>query len=809
MSGFTTIDIRGGTYFSQGALSFIKMRSIFISFVVMVASSVVSALAATPADTLYVSEASQREAGQMLLSDQRRLIVDAYKERDRMVDALQTPDQIKAWATKARAAFIQSMGGLPEKCPLDAKYTGRLQKDGYTIDKVLFQSRPDFWVSAHVYLPDPLPKEKIPGIIAPMGHSAAGKESDWYQDRVIGLVRQGFAVVAYDQVGLGERWQYFDPVTKLNIVGNRDAAGVFNPKVFFGSSTTNEHDYIGAQLWLTGDSLMQCITWDGIRAIDFLVSLPQVDPDRIGCTGASMGGTTTTFVAAVDPRLKVAIPVSYVTRRQLLAEDVKGFGMDAEQVQLATARPGEAWEEADLLLPMALHGGYVQIGGNIKDFFPIAGTRWAAQNLSGLYAKLGMADHFHLAEVDFGHGWSVPMYEANYKFLHEAFGQTGPFPPVNTSGVIPLKESQVLWTTPAGQVTAPPLNSLTLFDLNRQKADELGKARQAAGSSPKQIIEDAVKLSDTRDVGVPQSKFSGSAPRDGYVVEKYLIQTEAGIQVPALLIRAASAARTPSRVHYVYASPDGKQTVFDATHFPLREAVNTGASVLAIDVRGWGETRWRRKPDQPPSPMDLYAGWTSQSEEHLLTCNELRLGRTLVGSRATDMLASARWLRQHLMDGNKSQAFALIYLWGEGELGVAAIHAVAANPAAGLEAVAVRSIFSYDDWVHTRIYDVPMALIIPGILKKYDLPELAWAMAKTSGRPVVSWIDPVDAQGLAVDPGVVNAKIVAATPLDAGDAMQAARVYAGAINESWRRLSTLSRAQQWILDLEGAKSVKP
>jgi hypothetical protein len=207
--------------------------------------------------------------------------------------------------------------------------------------------------------------------------------------------------------------------------------------------------------------------------------------------------------------------------------------------------------------------------------------------------------------------------------------------------------------------------------------------------------------------------------------------------------------------------------------------------------------------------MDLYAGWTSQSEEHLLTCNELRLGRTLVGSRATDMLASARWLRQHLMDGNKSQAFALIYLWGEGELGVAAIHAVAANPAAGLEAVAVRSIFSYDDWVHTRVYDVPMALIIPGILKKYDLPELAWAMAKTSGRPVVSWIDPVDAQGLAVDPGVVNAKIVASTPLDAGDAMQAARVYAGAINESWRRLSILSRAQQWILDLEGAKSVKP
>ncbi|MCC6423331.1 MAG: acetylxylan esterase [Phycisphaerales bacterium] len=784
------------------------MRPVVFTLCAIVFGMVANVAWAAQEDTLYTTAAAQREAGQMLLRYQRQLIVNAYQERDKTVNALQTPDEIKSWASKARAAFIQSMGGLPEKCPLDAKYTGHLQRDGYTIDKVLFQSRPNFWISANIYLPDPLPKQKIPGIIAPMGHTSAGKQADWYQERVIGLVRQGFAVVAYDQIGLGERWQYYDPATKLNIVGNRDGFGVFNPKVFFGNSTSGEHEYIGAQLWLTGGSLMQHVVWDGVRAIDFLVSLPQVDPDNIGCSGASMGGTATTFIATVDPRLKVAIPVSYVTRRQLLAEDVKGFAIDAEQLQLNTAKPGEALEEADLLLPMTLHGGYVQIGGNIKDFFPIAGTRWAAENLTGLFTKLGMANHFHYAEVDFGHGWSVPMYEANYKFLHMAFGQTGPFPPVNTSGVIPLKETNILWATESGQVIAPPLNSLSLIDLNRAQADELRKARRADNPSPGQIIHDAVELSSTRQVEIPQSTSYGSTTRDGYVIEKHNIHTEPGIHVPALLIRSASTTRPTSRINYIYASPDGKQTVFDPSHFPLRQALDAGSSVLAIDARGWGETRWRRNPDQPPSPMNQYAGWTTYSEEEILTYNELSLGRTLVGSRATDMLASAHWLRHHLPAGGKMDSFALIYLWGEGELGVAAIHAVAADPVGGIEAVAVGSLYSYDDWARTRIYDVPKALIIPGILKKYDLPELAWALSEISGRPMVTWINPLDAQGTAVDPSVVNAKITTTTSLAVDQAMRAARVYAGALIDSWRKISVLSRAQEWNLDLEGATAGK-
>ena len=198
-----------------------------------------------------------------------------------------------------RAKVLELIGGLPDyRGPLNASVTRTLDRGDFVIENVTFESFPSFVITANLYRPKKAGRH--PAVLIPMGHWEQGKLAA--QLIASNLALKGFVVLAYDPIGQGERQQAYDPRFGKSIMGG----------------ATEQHFLPGAQALLLGQSFARYRIWDGIRALDYLVSRPEVDSDRIGCTGCSGGGTLATYISALDSRVKVAAPACYMNSFQTL-----------------------------------------------------------------------------------------------------------------------------------------------------------------------------------------------------------------------------------------------------------------------------------------------------------------------------------------------------------------------------------------------------------------------------------------------------------------------------------------------------------
>ena len=205
---------------------------------------------------------------------------------------------MQAWQSERKAFFLKQIGGLPERTPLRAQVTGTLQGKGYRVEKIMFESRPGFHVTGNLYLPEtPAP---WPAVLVPCGHSHDGKAVGQYQRAAILLAKHGMAAMCYDPVGQGERYQMLDPTQQRKVF--EDAAHVPTPHPNVRLMCTTEHTMVGVGSILLGTSVAQYRIWDGMRAIDYLQSRPDIRADKIGCTGNSGGGTLTAYLMALDER---------------------------------------------------------------------------------------------------------------------------------------------------------------------------------------------------------------------------------------------------------------------------------------------------------------------------------------------------------------------------------------------------------------------------------------------------------------------------------------------------------------------------
>jgi hypothetical protein len=233
------------------------------------------------------------------------------ENRGRLIDKLQSAEDWKKRQSDVREKLLDIIGPFPEKAPLKIRTTGMIQREDYRVEKLIYESLPGYYVTAALFIPEKL-KGRAPAILNPIGHSTMSFRRDIYQHTIINLVKKGFIVLTYDQVGQGERLQYYDP-----------ASG----KSRFGS--TDEHSYPGAQCFISGYSPAKYFIWDGIRGIDVLLSRKEVDPERIGLTGLSGGGTSTAFIGAIDDRVLAAAPECFITNFHYLLQS-RG-PQDAEQ----------------------------------------------------------------------------------------------------------------------------------------------------------------------------------------------------------------------------------------------------------------------------------------------------------------------------------------------------------------------------------------------------------------------------------------------------------------------------------------------
>ena len=283
------------------------------------------------------------------------LTAEAFKmlrTRAEKVSQIHTFDRWTQRQSSVRKTLWDVLGGIPEKTNLNAKITGTVKKKDYTIENIIYESLPGFFVTASLFIPDNV-KKPAPAILFCSGHSTGVYRLFLYQQPLLNLVKKGFIVLAIDPIGQGERLQYFDPVKGESVIG----------------SSTKEHSYPAAQIFVTGKSIARYFIWDGIRGIDYLVSRPEVDPKRIGVQGLSGGGTQTAYISALDDRVVASAPAGYITSFSRLLESIGAA--DGEQNFYHGIKEG--LDQADLLELRAPKPTLIM--ATYSDFFSIQGSR--------------------------------------------------------------------------------------------------------------------------------------------------------------------------------------------------------------------------------------------------------------------------------------------------------------------------------------------------------------------------------------------------------------------------------------------------
>lgn len=604
---------------------------------------------------------------------------DYLQKRSAKVAAIKT---LAAW--QERQAWIkktlqESVGPFPQKTALNARITKTISKDDYTVEHIIYESQPGYFVTSSLFIPRQLKNGKAPAIIYCSGHSATGYRS--YQNILINLVKKGFIVFAFDPISQGERIQYIDSTTG---------------KASFKWPAW-EHSYVGAQLFITGNTLANNFIWDGIRAIDYLLTRKEVDATRVGITGRSGGGTQSAYIAAFDDRIKAVAPENYITNFTRLFQTIGP--QDAEQDLLHSVQKG--LDMADLLAANAPKPALMIT--TTQDMFPIQGAIETASEVAGIYKAYTKSENFRMVTDDAPHASTKKNREAMYAFFQKVLDNPGDSTDVT---VTPLTVDE-LQVTHTGQVNTA-LNSETAFSLNRKDAEIRMRKLEAVRKNLPGYFVDAVasakKISgyiEPKVIGEPI--FTGRLQREGYAIEKYILKGEGDYVIPYFLLKPES----PSGKSLIYLHPLGKIT--DAAPGGEMEwFVKNGTTVLAPDVIGTGEM----------GPGSFKGDTYIDSVSYNVWFASMLIGRSITGIQAGDVVRLVNEL-------SRDKTTKEIYGLAKKELSPALLHAAAFDKRISKLAL-IEPYSSYRSIVMISQYK-PQFLhnTVPASIGVYDLPDLA------------------------------------------------------------------------------------
>ena len=325
---------------------------------------------------------------------------EAWKQDDlrrEVLKNIKNEKELAALQRETKLKLLNMIGGLPdEKTPLRPQITGSVQMNGYRIEKLVFESLPGFHVTALVYIPEN-GESKHPAVLVACGHSPIGKI--YYQPLCQRLVQRGYLVICWDPVGQAERSQFWNKATgqsRYNLV-------------------CGEHAVLGNLAYLAGANLVRWQIWDGIRALDYLLTRPDVDGNRISITGTSGGGVQAAHIAALDDRIKVAIPSCYISSLPMRAYNRIFADPDSDPEQDLDGMISEGVDHTGLLL--LIYPRPVLIASAVLDFFPIEGSRKTFREISELYDRFQTKDNIAMVEGYHKHQFSIENQEAALNFL--------------------------------------------------------------------------------------------------------------------------------------------------------------------------------------------------------------------------------------------------------------------------------------------------------------------------------------------------------------------------------------------------------
>ena len=355
--------------------------------------------------------------------------------REAEILAIRTKQQAEARKVKTRETLLKSLNGVPDYSgPLNAHVRGVLDAGDYRIEKLTYESLPRYLVTANLYVPKS--PGKHPAVLFALGHWEQGKS---FAQRIAGnLARKGFVVLAFDPVGQGERKQAFSDLTGRSLAG----------------SSVDQHMLAGALSLLVGDGSMRYFVKDGMRGIDYLVSRPEVDAERIGMTGCSGGGTVTTFTSALEPRIKVAAPSCYMQTFRAL---IPGSTGDSEQSNPNFIASG--LDQADMVEMFAPKPWLIT--STKEDFFTPAAAKPVYEEARKFYYLYGAEDGVKWVIGEGGHGTPTPVREEIYAWMLRWLAKDSNA--LAKEEDVPMFAEHELWVTDKGQLS--PVESRDLSEV--------------------------------------------------------------------------------------------------------------------------------------------------------------------------------------------------------------------------------------------------------------------------------------------------------------------------------------------------------
>ena len=598
--------------------------------------------------------------------------------REKEIAAVRTQADAERRKQVVRRKILDALGGLPDyNGPLNARVTGRIQADGYVIEKVIYESLPHYYVTANLYRPNQ--PGRYPAVLLQAGHTQEGKAEP--QRLAANLALKGFVSLAFDPAGQGEREQTYDPQLKAPAAG----------------WSVNEHIHTGAQADLVGESLTRYFIWDAKRSIDYLVSRPEVDASRLAAAGCSGGGALTTFIGALDPRLKAVIPACFPNSYRLLFS-----GSDPHSEMTLPQHIARGLDTADFVELSAPTPWLIQ--ATEQDYFTPPGAKLVYEEARRWYRLYGAEEKVAFFVGPGGHGTPLASREAVYqwliRWLHDGKGDYREVP-------VKTYTNQELLVTKTGRVEDEPGSRKTY-----QLIVDTLHAKRKPGTTA-ELVAELVRWKVRTDRSAPSVRVQGESSAN----QRIRFESEPGIELEATLSVPSTTGRKPALLLLT-----GKLSDLIA-----KEAVQAGRVVLLLEARH-SSVQDTRRP---------YVGdWLANTRAD-------QIGISLAAARARDILRGVDLLCARAdVDPQSIRAAA------QGVKGIWLLMAAAADPR-------IRKI-----WLDKTPYSLMEALqntlnaglsdaVIPGFALHWDLDDLVKAMGD---RPVM-WTDPANWMGRVVAAG--------------------------------------------------------